>query len=519
MHQTNDAHFARTVEYESPFALPDEKRGSAYVLGVPGHGKSVLLAHLIRQSIRTGAGCLVIDPHVSLVEYLLYSTDTRTDDIVWLDFRDTASPVGLNLCELPEGWDELALSRLVSSGVHIFELQWGLDGREGFGWGPRMAQLFRMSIGTLALAKLTVAEFLPLLLEKEFRERVVGKLPRGEFRAFWEQEFATLRGNTSEVIGPVTNKVRPWVTFEFVRNIIGQGRTTVPIARLMEEGKIILAPIPPGVLGRDAASLLGSILVSQVLNAAMERQHSPRQAYRPFHVYADEFQLVASRDVEELITQGRKFGIAVIAAHQVREQLPDVCREGTLAMQNQFYGRLTGTDAAEIAQSLDRTPPPGKRVPRQRLMFERGEWIPERMGVHWRDSRPIYDMEEGNRRTFRDVGDERANALVTLPPYEFIARVRQGKHYLQEHIRVEPAPRWDEEPGDEAKARAEAIREASRRRYGTDARSVREEISRRRGPDEPGSSRAPAGPNPNEPAPVFDPSPHPKMPKRRIPMK
>ena len=153
------------------------------------------------------------------------------------------------------------------------------------------------------------------------------------------------------------NKLDEFLTQPIVANIVGQSRTTADFRKFMDEGKVVLVPLGLGRLGEPVVNLLGSLIVLQILNAALSREDLPQQDRRQFNLYADEYQRFATPAFSTLLTEARKYGVATTIAHQIRSQLDVHNREAALNAGNLVIFAVHGEDGEELAKQFDRTPP------------------------------------------------------------------------------------------------------------------------------------------------------------------
>lgn len=115
-------------------------------------------------------------------------------------------------------------------------------------------------------------------------------------KAFWEQESAAWNERyRSEAIAPIQNKVGRFLSSPVIRGVVGQAKGLVHLRRIMDEGSILIANLSKGRIGEDASTLLGSLLVTGIQQAAMSRSDMPEDRRRDFHLYIDEFQNFATR--------------------------------------------------------------------------------------------------------------------------------------------------------------------------------------------------------------------------------
>ncbi|MEX1061625.1 MAG: type IV secretory system conjugative DNA transfer family protein, partial [Patescibacteria group bacterium] len=74
-------------------------------------------------------------------------------------------------------------------------------------------------------------------------------------------------------------------------------------------------------------NLLGSLLISRINFAAMQRVRIPESERRDFYLYADEFQNFASGSFASILSEARKYRLSLHLTHQYVEQLPEEMRE------------------------------------------------------------------------------------------------------------------------------------------------------------------------------------------------
>jgi hypothetical protein len=225
-------------------------------------------------------------------------------------------------------------------------------------WGPRVAQYIRNTAFTLLENPgLTMAEIPALLSNRDFRAGIVPNVRNPQVQIFWDNYEHLLRSpaHQFERADSTLNKLDEFLTQPIVANIVGQARSTVDFRRFMDEGKIVLVPLGLGRLGAPVVSLLGSLLVLQLLNAALSRENSPVR--RQFNLYADEYQRFATPAFDTLLTEARKYGVATTIAHQVRAQLDSKTRAAALNAGSIVVFAVHGEDAEELAKQFDRTPP------------------------------------------------------------------------------------------------------------------------------------------------------------------
>jgi hypothetical protein len=126
----------------------------------------------------------------------------------------------------------------------------------------------------------------------------------------------------------------------------------------MDQGLWVIVNLEKGRLGEQALNL-GSLIFTVVKNALFTRQKRSL-----FTVYCDEIQnLVASgSDIETVLSEARKFGVAIVSANQFLDQYPTEMRAAILAMGTHVFFQLSSVDAAQAAQALDGGKPLTERL-------------------------------------------------------------------------------------------------------------------------------------------------------------
>jgi len=282
-----------------------------YIVGTTGSGKSKLLERLAVDDAHGGVGFCLVDPHGDLChDVLTRLPQRRLRDLVYVSFSEDG---------LVPKWNpfraNVASGKLADDMARAFLAQ-------ATSTGARMEHNFRM------LAYITHA--LGGTLD-DFAE-LAGRTPRGE----------TLREKALEEIGnpqvqrflrnelpkysprdlySVTNKLSRLLLDDNLGGMFRQTHNGSEPREWMDQGKVVLVNLSSGHIGSDHARFVGSLLVSLIYRAALSRSNVPEGKRRPFVLYVDEFQALQAATLPEILSEGRKYGIAAVLAHQERGQL------------------------------------------------------------------------------------------------------------------------------------------------------------------------------------------------------
>lgn len=325
-----------------------------HLLGPTGVGKSTLMARLILQDIGAGRGVLVIDPKGDLV------TDIATripgeflDQTVIVDASDGA-PVGINPLVTSRDPD-LAADVLLGVFHSLYQDS----------WGPRTHDILHACLLTLARRGDASLVMVPLLLTNPgFRRSITGAQAKRDplgVGAFWAWFEALSDGERTSAIAPLMNKLRPILLRPNLRAIFGQRQPKFSLDHLFTatssgdaggRPRIVLVNLAKGVLGDEAAQLLGSIIVALGWQAALSRAGLSPVGRRPVMIHIDELQdyLRLPGDLGAALAQARGLGVGFTLAHQHLAQLPKPLLAGMLAnARSRVAFTLTGDDARKIA--------------------------------------------------------------------------------------------------------------------------------------------------------------------------
>ena len=293
-----------------PLALPaDALARHLAVFGSTGSGKSTLLLNLVLALAESPIGATVIDPHGDLTTDILERLPASAAARVHvLRLADRDHPRGFNFLERTSP-DEAQL--VTSEFVELFEDLWPRF------CGPKMQHYLRHALLTLLAAPEpgTIIELTRILTDDAFRQPLVDDLTDPLVAAFWRTEWPGPKERERDSsIKAVLNKLGAFVTYASIRNVVGQGVSTIRPRALMDRGEILLVDLS-GV-GGDNANLFGAMLISRCLIDATGRQGTPRESRRQHVLIVDEAQRFDTRALGKIAVEGRKFGLALALASQ-----------------------------------------------------------------------------------------------------------------------------------------------------------------------------------------------------------
>ena len=320
-----------------------DRRRHLYIIGKSGVGKTKLLELFIRQDVTYGHGLCLIDPHGDVIDAMLdYIPKERIEDVCIIDPSDINFPASFNpLANV----DPMFKFQLTQGLIEVFQKQFGAN------WTPRLEHVFRFTcLALLDYPYATMRGMISMLTDRNYRQKVVEYIKDDMVKRFFAIEFAdwSEKFDTDAII-PLVNKLGQFLSDPLLRNIFGQKENKIDISKLMNEGKIILINLSKGRLGEENSSFLGSIFLTKIKQAGMERAAIPEKDRKDFYIYVDEFQNVVTQTFENILSEARKYGLNLTMAHQyVSQILPKVHQAVLGNVGSVICFRVGGEDAVKL---------------------------------------------------------------------------------------------------------------------------------------------------------------------------
>lgn len=347
---------------------PEDACFHTHVMGSTGVGKSTLLASLVIDDVKTeSGGVVVIDPKGDLVYDIVERLPRAALDRTWIidPLNDGVSATLDVLCDesrkVATGFDEAAFVKGNAQRALVVENIAGIF-RNVFSayWGPRTDDAFRAACTTLmADARSGVGpsiEDVPRLLsDKKFRTAVLNRVVSSPgIGSFWDSYDAMSEVQQAQLTAPLLNKLRAFLTRDFVRDAVCPGRQRLDMADVLDGG-ILLVRIPKGVLGDETTRLLGSLVVAKVWQGALARSALTSETRTLASLYIDECQnfLNLPKSFDEMLAEARGYGLGLTLAHQHLGQLSAELRSGVGAnARNKIWFSMSPEDGRQLERYM-----------------------------------------------------------------------------------------------------------------------------------------------------------------------
>jgi hypothetical protein len=293
----------------------DDRRRHMYLVGKTGMGKTNLMEHMAISDIQAGNGICIVDPHGEFADKMLdYVPSNRVNDVIYFNPGDVDWPIAFNVMEAVDP----RYKHLVASGlIGVFKKIWADS------WGPRLEYVLRNAIlALLDYPGSTLLGIMRMLVDKEFRKKVIRQIKDPVVKSFWVEEYSKYPDRfQAEAIAPIQNKVGQFLSISLIRNIVGQIKSKIDMREVMDNKKILLLNLAKGRVGEDASALFGAMIITKIQLAAMSRVDVSEKARPDFYLYVDEFQNFATDAFADILSEARKYHLNLIIAHQYIGQL------------------------------------------------------------------------------------------------------------------------------------------------------------------------------------------------------
>lgn len=322
----------------------DDRRRHMYVLGKTGMGKTTLLENMLFSDIMAGHGCCLVDPHGDSAEKVLdFIPSHRINDVIYFNPADVEHPLGFNILEVVNPDHK----HLVAAGLMgVFKKIWPDV------WSPRMEYILNNAIlALLDYPGSTLMGINRLMIDKEYRKKVIAKIKDPVVKDFWLKEYASWQDRfRNEAISPIQNKVGQFLSASVIRNIVSQVKSSIDIRDIMDKRKILIVNLSKGRIGEDNMRLLGGMIITKIQLAAMERIEIAEKDRQDFYLFVDEFQNFANESFASILSEARKYRLNLFIAHQYIEQLDETVRDAVFGNVGTIICFRIGAQDAEFVE-------------------------------------------------------------------------------------------------------------------------------------------------------------------------
>lgn len=310
----------------------EERFSHMHVVGGSGAGKTTLLQNLILSDLHADEppALVIVDSQSDLIRKLSHlalfepECGPLADRFLLISPRDIKHPPALNIFDVNrdrlEGYDEETKEQVVAGVIQTFDYLFAgligadLTAKQGvfFRFVARLMLALPESLGRSA----TILDMLELMDNASPYREAIESLPPIQ-RQFFERDFQSKTFvQTKEQIRYRLNAILENPT---LARLFTAPQTKIDLFTSLNDGAIVLVDTAKDFL-KGASANFGRIFISLVLQAILERAAIPERDRRPTFLIVDEAAQYFDSNIDDLLTEARKYKLGCVFAHQFLDQ-------------------------------------------------------------------------------------------------------------------------------------------------------------------------------------------------------
>ncbi|HTU12431.1 MAG TPA: DUF87 domain-containing protein [Allosphingosinicella sp.] len=347
-----------------PLRFTNEDRfNHMHILGGTGAGKTTLVEKLILNDLAAedSPSLVLIDPHSDLIRKLVRSDLGIEDRLVLIDPRDIAHPPALNIFDLNRkrlgSYDEATREQVTAGVIQTFNYLFGgltnlaLTGKQDVFF--RYVARLMLSLPEVMGRNATILDMLKLMSDPIPYGAAIERLPDIPREFFLKDFMSKTFEQTKEQI---RYRLQAIIENPTMARLFTSPETKVDLFAEMNRGAVILVDTAKDFLKENSATF-GRLFISLVLQAILERAAVPAGDRKPTFIYVDEAGSFFSTNIDDLLTEARKYKAGLILAHQYLNQCTGSLQSSLAANTGiKFASGLSASDARGMAADMRTTP-------------------------------------------------------------------------------------------------------------------------------------------------------------------
>ncbi len=426
-----------------PLKLTHEDRFShMHIVGGTGAGKTTLLENLIAHDFDSPdcPSLIIVDSQGDLINKLSHLDRFHPDHGEFRDRfllitpKDIQRPPALNIFDVNRSrlgsYDDLTKEQVTAGVIQTFDylftglLGADLTAKQGvfFKFVARLMLALPETMGRNA----TILDMMALMEDATPYKAAIQSLPPIQ-RTFFEKDFS---GKTFvQTKEQIRYRLQAIIENPAIARLFTSSETRIDLFEEMNRGSIILVDTAKDFL-KGASSHFGRIFISLVLQAVLERAAIPEHERRPAFLIVDEAASYFDSNIDDLLTEARKYKVGCVFAHQFLDQCTSSLRASLAANTSiKMVSGVSMQDARALAPDMRTTAEFILSQPRLhfashiRNVTPQAVSIPVRIGALRQEA----ELSRTDFERLRLLNAER----VSLPP---IGRSAEGSAQEEENI-------------------------------------------------------------------------------------
>ena len=346
----------------------EERYSHMHVLGGSGAGKTTLLQNLILHDLKSDdtPSLVIVDSQGDLINKLshlaLFDPDqgALASRLVLITPKDTQYPPALNIFDVNRDrlghYDEATKEQVTAGVIQTFDYLFAgllgadLTAKQGvfFRFVARLMLALPETLGRNA----TILDMIALMDDPAPYRKAIETLPPIQ-RNFFERDFPSKTfAQTKEQIRYRLNAVLENPT---LARLFTAPETRIDLFDVLNNGGIVLVDTAKDFL-KGSSAHFGRIFISLVLQAILERAVIPEHWRRPTFLIVDEAAAYFDSNIDDFLTEARKYKCGCVFAHQFLDQATSSLRASLAANTSiKMAGGVSTSDARALASDMRTT--------------------------------------------------------------------------------------------------------------------------------------------------------------------
>lgn len=347
-----------------PLKLSHEDRfNHMHIVGGTGAGKTTLIENLILHDIASEnpPSLVVIDPHGDLIQKLTHADLGIEDRLVIIDPRDIQHPPALNIFAVNQdrlgAYDEATREQVTAGVIQTFDYLFtgllGADLTAKQGVFFRYVTRLMLSLPETMGRNATILDMLYLMSDDAPYREAIARLPDIP-REFFLRDFPSKTFQQTKE--QIRYRLQAILENPTMARLFTSPETKVDLYAELNKGSIILVDTAKDYL-KGASDNFGRIFISLTLQAILERAAIPAAERKDTFVFVDEAASYFDSNIDDLLTDARKYRCGLVLAHQYLDQASASLKASLAANTGaKFASGLSASDARGMATDMRTTP-------------------------------------------------------------------------------------------------------------------------------------------------------------------
>lgn len=302
----------------------DPRLRHGILLGASGSGKTSALAQLARTALLEGQSVVVFDVHGDLAPRVVAQLPAAAQDRV-LAIDASGAPRSLPGVSVFGPVPAPDRATLVAHLVAAFK-RLSTESGETY-WGFRLERIFETFLHVVQEAEGDLVDLWSLLTDPRRREAARLATSNPELARFLD-ELDGLTRRQPEFLWPAASRVAKLVASPLLTALLAPTERGLPVDDRLRAGASVIWRLPIGELGPEGVTFAVTLLLTRVYLEQVRRATGGGAGDRLRVLFVlDEAHLFPSRLLSEIIAEGRKFGLGLVAATQYPARLAPELRE------------------------------------------------------------------------------------------------------------------------------------------------------------------------------------------------